>query len=325
MPKIIAIQLSKFFTKASWEDSFNRYFPSYTEEFTVVYASTKKELKDLYLGADACFCFELSADMNISDSKMQLLYMGITDIDYMNTVTLPDNIHIYTSKGMASAFIAEYSLMTSLMLIRNFQYSVINQMKKMWDQDVFLNHPAGSLRNYKIGVLGLGKSGKAIVDIFKSIGCWVAGYSKTENKDMALDFWASPNKLNELLEIADIIIVSLPLRNETKHVIGHEQFELMGSESYLINVSRGDIINENDLIVALKKHIIKAAAIDVCSIEPLPQRSNLWKIPNLLISPHIAGNINYFIDSIQRDFIRRVKDTASRVKPDIFINGEVSL
>lgn len=308
MPKKIVIQLNNFFTKASWEESLNQYLPNYTKEFTVVYASTKKELKELSFEAEACFCFDFSAAINISNLKMQLLYLGISDIDYLDKFNLPDNVNIYSSKGIASEFIAEYSLMVSLMLVRNFQFSVINKVKKKWDQEAFLNHPTGSIRDYKIGVLGLGNNGKAIVAIFKSIGCWVAGYSKTEKKDMALDFWAPMDRLNEIIKLSDIIIVSLPLRTETKHLIGLEQFEIMGSESYLINVSRGDILNENDLIVALKKNMIKAAAIDVCSIEPLPKRSKLWKIPNLLISPHIAGNINYFVDNIQRDFINKVKN-----------------
>ena len=305
--KVIVIQLSNYFTRTSWEHCLNKHLPHFNYDYKAIYASSKDELKKLSFEAEACFCFDFTEDMNVSNSKMQLLYLGISDIDYLDKFNLPDNVSIYSSKGIANEFIAEYSLMVALTLVRNFQFSIINKLKRKWYQEPFLNHPTGSIRDYKIGVLGLGNNGKAIVDIFKSIGCWVAGYSINEKKNMKLDSWFPRDGLNDIIEICDIIIVSLPLRTETKHLIARQQFEAMGSDSYLINISRGAIINENDLIIALKKDVIKAAAIDVCTIEPLPKRSKLWKIPNLLISPHIAGNINYFVDRIQEDFINKVK------------------
>ncbi|UCH92187.1 MAG: hypothetical protein JSV88_18070 [Candidatus Aminicenantes bacterium] len=309
MQKKIAIQLSKYFTRNSWEYSLNKYLPDYTRDYNVQYASTGNELKELFLEAEACFCFSFNEDIDLKQSGLQLIYLGISDIDYLDKFIFPGKVSIYSSKGIASELIAEYSLMVSLMLLRNFQFSIINKLKKKWDQEPFLNQAAGSIRDYKIGVLGLGNNGKAIVNIFKSIGCWVAGYSINEKENLKLDSWFPKDRLNEILEICDIIIVSLPLRSETKHLIGLEQLQIMGSDSHLINVSRGEIINENDLIIALKRQMIKTAAVDVCSIEPLPKKSKLWKIPNLLISPHIAGNVNYFVENIQRDFINKVKIT----------------
>ena len=309
MRKRILIQLNKYFTRDSWGNCLKEYFPNYSKEYDVYYASTKNQLKELFFDVEACFCFNLYEDIDHKKSNLKLIYLGISDIDYLDKLDIPKNVNITSSKGMASALIAEYTLMAALMLTRNIQISVINKLKKKWDQDQFLNQKTFSIRDYKIGVLGLGNNGRAIVNLCKSIGCWVAGYSKNEKENLKLDAWFPKDQLNEILEICDIIIVSLPLRSETKHLIGLEQFQIMGNDSYLINVSRGEIINEDDLIIALKKQMIKAAAVDVCSIEPLPKKSRLWKIPNLLISPHIAGNVNYFVDNIQRDFINKVKLT----------------
>lgn len=284
----------------------NKYLPGYTKDFDVHYAASGSELKELSIDADTCFCLGFSRDMLLKQSRLQLIYLGISDIDYLDTYVFPESVRVCTSKGIATEFIAEYSLMVSLLLIRNMQFSIVNKLKKKWDQEPFLSWETGSIKNYKIGVLGLGNSGSAIVDIFKSIGCWAAGYSddKTENKN--LDSWFPKDRLHEMLDICDIIIVALPLRTGTKHLLGLKQFRMMGSDSYLINVSRGEIINENDLVTALEKRMIRAAAVDVCSVEPLPKKSRLWKIPNLLISPHIAGNANYFVENIQKDFINKV-------------------
>ena len=107
-------------------------------------------------------------------------------------------------------------------------------------------------------------------------------------------------------------------------LLNYKHFEIMGRHSYLINTSRFEIINEDDLIKALNSSTIKAAALDVSSIECLPEskwwrpnqiskkNSKLWSTKNLFISPHISGNANLFADKIQTDFISKlheVKDT----------------
>ena len=311
MQKKIVIQISNYFTKDSWERSLSKHLPNYKKDYNINYASTNNEIKELSVESVACFSFDFTEDLDYSNSRLRFLYLGISDVDYSDMYNYPDNVILYSSKGIARKLIAEYSLMVSLVLTRNFQFSVINKMRKKWDQEPFLNYRIDSIQNYKIGVLGLGNNGRAIVEIFKRVGCWVAGYSNNEKENENLDSWFSEDRLTEILKICDIFILALPLRTETKYLIGIEQFQIMGSDSYIINVSRGDVIIEDDLIIALKKQMIKGAAIDVCSIEPLSKRSKLWKIPNLLISPHIAGNINFLVDNIQKDFIDKMEKLCS--------------
>ncbi len=89
-------------------------------------------------------------------------------------------------------------------------------------------------------------------------------------------------------------------------MIGMQELKMLGSDSYLINISRGNIIVEDDLIQALRLKIIKGAVIDVFSKEPLPGSSPLYKLDNVILTPHISGNINLFVDEIQIDFINKV-------------------
>jgi phosphoglycerate dehydrogenase-like enzyme len=305
MKKDLVIQVSRYFTQNSWEASLKKYLQNH-DEFEVHYSSSKSELLQNISEADACFSFSFDKEVLNLISKLKFLYLGISDIDYFDKYEMPGGLKIYSSKGLASDLISEHVLMVALNLIRNFQICMINQTKRKWDHAPILMKSSTSIKSYKIGVLGLGYNGQAIVKLFKDIGCWVAGYSNDENESTNLDKWFPESRLDEILSICDIIIIALPLRTQTKHLLGIEQFTAMGPNTYLINVSRGELIIENELRIALKNKMIKAAALDVFSIEPLPKRSKFWKMNNILISPHVAGNINFFVQDIQKDFINKI-------------------
>ena len=99
----------------------------------------------------------------------------------------------------------------------------------------------------------------------------------------------------------------MPLNDETHNLIDKKAFICMKNSAILINISRGNIINEGDLIYALKNNLIHFAALDVLKTEPLSRWSRLWKLKNLLITPHIAGNINLISGKIQKDFLKKLK------------------
>jgi phosphoglycerate dehydrogenase-like enzyme len=305
MDKKLIIQTNPYFTKSRWENCFRENYPEFVENFEMQFVSTIKELTILLPKVKLCFSFKLP-DIDLI-KHLKLLYLGISDIDYIESYNIPENINIHTSKGLASNLIAEHTLLLALSLIKNFHLIVLNQRKKKWDQAPLIENGIRSIKDYKVGVLGLGNNGRAIADIFRNLGCWVAGYSNNLDENQNLDEWYSTDKLKEILKVCDIIIVALPLRKETYHLIRIKEFEAMGKNSFLINIARGEIINESDLILALKQQIITAAAIDVFSIEPLPRKSALWKMNNFIITPHIAGNINNLVNSIQEDFIFKLK------------------
>ena len=124
---------------------------------------------------------------------------------------------------------------------------------------------------------------------------------------MVLEKWYSHYQINELIKFSDILIIALPLNKDTRFIISKEELINLGESSYLINISRGDLICESDLFYVLKNNLIKSAVIDVCSIEPLSRWSKLWKLENLVITPHISGNINNFVEKVQNDFLEKTK------------------
>jgi phosphoglycerate dehydrogenase-like enzyme len=109
-----------------------------------------------------------------------------------------------------------------------------------------------------------------------------------------------------------LLIIALPLNAETANLIGIRELRMLGSDAYLMNISRGNIIVEQDLVKALRSKIIKGAVLDVFAKEPLPGSSPLYKLDNVILTPHISGNINLFVDEIQEDFIKKVSILSGR-------------
>ena len=106
--------------------------------------------------------------------------------------------------------------------------------------------------------------------------------------DSVAALW-SIDEIDQLLEQSDFVLVSCPYTSETHHLINADRFSHMKSNAVLINIARGSIVDEQALVEALQSGRIAAAGIDVCEQEPLPPESNLWDVPNLVISPHWAG------------------------------------
>jgi phosphoglycerate dehydrogenase-like enzyme len=105
-----------------------------------------------------------------------------------------------------------------------------------------------------------------------------------------------------LLREADYVVLTVPLTTETKHLIDKIHLKQMKSRAYLINISRGAVVDEKALIEALRAHNIAGAALDVFEEEPLPQESPLFDLDNVLLSPHISGNFPEYIHWASKDF-----------------------
>ena len=310
--KKLVIQENLYFNKNSWVESFNKNFKKIGDYFNITFVKTKNDLKKEILNSNICFCFEPNFYLDYNPTNLELVYLGISNLDYPEKYNFNNDILFYTAPSISSKMIAEYVLMMSMFLIKKMNISVNNQFKKKWDQSFLISNQKLLIKDYKIGVLGLGENGKEIVNLFNKLGCKVSGCSLTKKNNLVLENWYSRNQIDKLIEFSDILIVSLPLNDETKFLISKDDFVNLGVSSFIINISRGDILVESDLMYALNNNIISGAAIDVCSNEPLSRWSKLWKTNNLIITPHISGNINSFVSNVQKDFIEKIKLTSKK-------------
>lgn len=300
--KNILIQTNSYFTAESWLSIIDDLLDEEDQKrISLIFVSSEEDIYTRLPISNICFAFFLPKFEKIR--HLELMYLGISSVNYFDRLNLPESFNLRTSKGFASNIIAEHTLLMALSLIRKFPQAVLNQKRRKWDQSVFICDKVRSIRDYNVGILGLGNNGKAIAEIFGKIGCRVLGYANRVGDSTYVSQWYTKTDLNRFLSESEILIIALPLTNDTEHFINGERLDMMEKNSMIINIGRGEVIHEKDLYLALKRNQIKAAALDVFAKEPLSRWSKLWDLPNLIITPHIAGNIHFLTSEIQRNFI----------------------
>ena len=147
--------------------------------------------------------------------------------------------------------------------------------------------PGFELSGKKVGILGTGEIGITTAKYFKTLGCEVIGWSRSEREDFK-EYGSYTNDLTTLFSNVDIVSVHLPLNEKTNGLVGEKELTSMKSSSYIINVARGPIIDKNALYAILKEQKIAGAAIDVFDQEPLKPNSPFLQLSNMILTPHIA-------------------------------------
>lgn len=162
------------------------------------------------------------------------------------------------------------------------------------------------MANQTVGVVGLGTIGREIARMANSIGMRVIGTKKNPEPVPHVEKVYGPDELHGMLSEADFVVLIAALTPETRGMIGKPELEAMKPDAYLINVARGAMVVEADLIEALRKGTIAGAALDVFETEPLPPENPLWKMENVIITPHIAGARPDYLHAVSEIFCRNL-------------------
>ena len=178
---------------------------------------------------------------------------------------------------------AEITWALILGLYRNMRLEIDNMFQGYWQTTIGFE-----LKGKLLGLIGLGKIGTQVAKVAKAFGMEVCAWSENLDLSHANEIGVLPMSKEDLLKTADIISIHLVLGDKYKNLITKKEFELMKKSSFLINTSRGQIINEDDLIEALKDEKIAGVGLDVYDKEPLPQDHKLRFLPNALLLPHIG-------------------------------------
>ena len=168
-------------------------------------------------------------------------------------------------------------------LARNMKQEIDNMFQGYWQTTVGLE-----LKGKMLGLIGLGKVGSQVAKIGKAFGMQVVAWSENLNLTEANKLGVLPMSKEDLLKNSDIISIHVVLGERYKNLITEKEFKMMKKNAYLINTSRGPIINEKDLIEALDKEKIAGVGLDVYDKEPLPQDHKLRFFPNALLLPHLG-------------------------------------
>jgi phosphoglycerate dehydrogenase-like enzyme len=203
------------------------------------------------------------------------------------------------SAGPHAISIAEYITMQALMLVKGASGYVRRQIDHKWER-VPASERGGraELNGMTAGIVGLGAIGIAAAERLRALGCRIIATRRsatTRQADVGPAHELLPaSDLPYLLQSSDIVALTLPLTPESRHLIDAKALALMKPTAYLINISRGPVIDEPALIEALQERRIAGAALDVFDQEPLPADSPLWDLANLNITPHISTTSEHF-------------------------------
>ena len=207
---------------------------------------------------------------------------------------------------------AELTWALILGLARNLKEEIDNMYQGYWQTTVGFE-----LKGKILGLIGLGKVGSQVAKIGKAFGMQVVAWSENLNLSHAKELGVLPMNKEDLIKTSDFISVHVVLGERYKNLITKKEFQIMKKSAFLINTSRGPIVNENDLIEALKSNQIAGAGIDVYDHEPLPDNHKLRFLPNALLLPHLgyvtAENYSIFYTQMLEDLEACVQGKPIRV------------
>ncbi len=216
---------------------------------------------------------------------LQLLNAGFENVDLANLKNR--NILLTNARSVYCSTIAEDVIAKILILSRNYMRHFADQQRCFWPNDQQLANNNIDISGKTLCILGAGYIGRNIAIRAKAFGMRVEGYDPYITCQEGFDSFCSD--IQSALEKADFVVASLPVTNETRDIINHKTISYMKKTAILINVARGEILDEDALCKALNNDDIQGASIDVAKHEPLPANSPLWGARNLLITPHRAA------------------------------------
>jgi phosphoglycerate dehydrogenase-like enzyme len=201
-------------------------------------------------------------------------------------------IRVTATKGIHGLPIAEHTLGMILCFARGFHVLRERQGNKEWRKYL----EADEIQGKTVGILGLGNIGRVVAHKCKLMGMRVVALDVQQVEDKAVDHFYLVRDTIALMQESDYVVITLPLTPDTDHLIGEKHLRAMKKSARLINVARGRIVNEQALIKALREGWIAGAGLDVYETEPLPPASELWSMPNVIVSPHMSAISPYYMD-----------------------------
>ena len=197
-------------------------------------------------------------------------------------------------------------------LARNFKEEIDNMYQGYWQTTVGVE-----LKGKILGLIGLGKIGSQVAKVGKAFGMQVVAWSENLNLKHAKELNVLPMTKEDLIKSSDFISIHVVLGERYKNLITKKDFQMMKKSAFLINTSRGEIVNENDLVKALELNQIAGAGIDVYEHEPLPDNHKLRFLPNVLLFPPLgyvtAENYSIFYSQMLENLEACIKGKAIRV------------
>ena len=277
---------------AEWQHKF--------PQLEVVSVEDEKDLPAAVADADAFVGWRLPPEHFGKARRLRWIHSasaGIEESLYPELVA--SDVTLTNSTGLHSICIPEHIVGQMLVLARNFHEAVRLQARGEWNRVAVIVHQGGlrELHGSKLAILGAGPIGANLARMAVALGMTVRVMRRDASKPVEhVEKVVPPSELHALLGWADFVVLAVPLTDETRGMIGAAELAAMRSSAYLINVARGEVVDEAELVRVLRAEGIAGAALDVFNEEPLQPDSPLWGLRNAVLTPHISGYTATYFD-----------------------------
>jgi phosphoglycerate dehydrogenase-like enzyme len=278
-------------------------------------SNDQAELEKLALAAEVILYTGLSGDsVNLAQvwqyaRSVRWIHSLATGVEKILFPAMIDSeVPLTNARGAFKRSLAEFAILGILFHTKKVRRLVDNQRERRWD-NFFVGFASGQV----LGIVGYGEIGRECALLAKGLGLKIHALRRNPRKsavDSLIDRVFAPAELQEMLAGIDVLLCAAPLTPETHHMIGDAQFKVMKPSAIVLNVGRGPVIDEAALVRALQNKQIAGASLDVFEHEPLPGGSALWRMDNVLISPHCTDRTEHpdwldlsmqvFIDNFHR-------------------------
>ena len=274
-------------------------------------------------GCDVLFTLRVPDELMMRAPQLVWIQLMSAGADHILKGVLAERkqVAVTTGSGVAAATIAEYTIASMLAWAHVFPITMRAQLRREWTRTGFMD--IEPMRSKTLGVIGYGSIGRETARIAQALGMEVLALKRnpSERRDAGWNppgvgdpegtiprRWYGPDQCEALLRESDYITVTLPMTPQTRGFIGRKEIAAMRPNAYIVNVGRGEVIDQGALIEALREKRIAGAGLDVFEREPLETDSGLWDLENVILTPHVSGGFkNYngvccdlFVANLQR-------------------------
>lgn len=240
-------------------------------------------------------------------ANLKWLHLTSAGANMLSKEIINSEVIVTNSSGVHPIPISEHVMGLMLMLVRDMHKAYKNQLeKKTWIRD---GYQAEELAGKNLLVVGMGRIGERVAKLGLAFEMTVTGVVRDKSKHKSLPgvTIVEQNQLNKELKKSDVIVNCLPATLDTFHLFDKKRIAYFKKGSIYISIGRGDTTDEKELIAALKSGQIRSAGLDVFEKEPLPDSSPLWKMDNVVITPHYSGHNPHYTDRMIEIFCENLK------------------
>ncbi|MEC8867303.1 MAG: D-2-hydroxyacid dehydrogenase [Pseudomonadota bacterium] len=250
----------------------------------------------------------LSKKMFLASNRLKWVHAIASGVDmFLYDEFVSSGVILTSEKGLVGEHLADHGFGLLLMLTRQLA-TALRLGPASWEHRPEMRSKEIELTGSTLGIFGFGGTGKAMARRAVGFGMRVIALDREEMEvSDGADEVVGPEGFESMLARSDVVSICCPLTPETRGKFDSSTFSAMKDEALLVNVTRGEVMVEEDLVVALREGVIGGAALDVAPREPLPENSELWTLENVVMSPHTAGasqfrasrNIDRFIRNLE--------------------------